>query len=93
MSFAKQDMQEGRFLKKGLKNSLKCKSDRILDHIQKSMQPSESDANIFLVKGDVLVTKNPCGHPGDIRLAKAIDETHPAFKKLKHLANVIVFPS
>jgi RNA-dependent RNA polymerase len=44
------------------------------------------------VSGDVLVTKNPCGHPGDIRQATAINESHPAFEKLKHLVNVIVFP-
>ena len=46
-----------------------------------------------LVSGDVLITKNPCGHQGDIRHATAIDESHPAFNKLKHLVNVIVFPS
>jgi len=40
----------------------------------------------------VLITKNPCGHEGDIRLAHAIDESHPAYEKLKHLVNVIVFP-
>ena len=39
-----------------------------------------------------MITKNPCGHKGDVRLAKAIGEDHPAFEKLKHLVNVIVFP-
>jgi len=38
------------------------------------------------------VTKNPCGHKGDIRLLKAIGKSHPAYNKLKHLSNVIVFP-
>ena len=38
------------------------------------------------------MTKNPCGHKGDIRLAKAIGKEHPAYDKLKHLVNVIVFP-
>lgn len=51
------------------------------------------EARIIHIKGDVLITKNPCGHEGDIRQAIAIDENHPAFRKLKHLVNVIVFPS
>lgn len=47
---------------------------------------------IQLITGDVLITKNPCGHKGDIRQAKAIGTDHPAYDKLKHLVNVIVFP-
>jgi len=49
--------------------------------------------DVKLISGDVLITKNPCGHQGDIRKAKAIDASHPAYEKLKHLVNVIVFPS
>lgn len=45
------------------------------------------------IVGDVLITKNPCGHEGDIRPAKAIGKDHPAYPKLKHLVNVIVFSS
>lgn len=45
------------------------------------------------IVGDVLITKNPCGHEGDIRVAKAIGKDHPAYPKLKHLVNVIVFSS
>lgn len=48
---------------------------------------------IQLVKGDVLITKNPCGHKGDIRRVKAIGKDHPAYEKLSHLVNVIVFPA
>jgi RNA-dependent RNA polymerase len=47
---------------------------------------------IKLITGDVLITKNPCGHRGDIRQAKAIGKSHPAYEKLRHLVNVIVFP-
>ena len=48
---------------------------------------------IKLITGEVLITKNPCGHKGDIRRARAIGKHHPAYNKLKHLVNVIVFPT
>ena len=41
------------------------------------------------IKGEVIVTKNPCLHPGDIRIAKAVDNK----PHLSHLTNVVVFSS
>ena len=41
----------------------------------------------------MLVTKNPCVHPGDIRKVKAVGKEDPRFSKLSHLFNVIVFPT
>lgn len=38
--------------------------------------------------GKMLVSRNPCVHPGDIRILNAVDDI-----KLKDLVNVIVFPS
>jgi len=38
--------------------------------------------------GPVVVTKNPCLHPGDVRLLDAV-----IIPELKHLTNVIVFPT
>jgi RNA-dependent RNA polymerase len=40
-----------------------------------------------IITGRVVVTKNPCFHPGDIRVLEAIDRP-----ELHHLVNVIVFP-
>jgi RNA-dependent RNA polymerase len=40
-----------------------------------------------------MVTKNPCSHPGDIRLLKAVKEGDPRFDSLRHYVNVIVFPT
>jgi hypothetical protein len=37
----------------------------------------------------VIVTKNPCLHPGDIRVLRAVD---PPGGTLSHLVNVVVFP-
>jgi hypothetical protein len=40
-----------------------------------------------------MVTKNPCTHPGDIRLLKAVGEEDDRYTKLRDYINVIVFPS
>ena len=41
-----------------------------------------------VLSGDLLVTRNPCLNPGDLRLLQGID--HP---ELRHLFNVVVFSS
>ncbi|XP_043704234.1 probable RNA-dependent RNA polymerase 1 [Telopea speciosissima] len=48
---------------------------------------NESDQQKIIVKGNVTVAKNPCLHPGDVRVLQAIDV--PA---LNHMVNCIVFP-
>ena len=40
-----------------------------------------------VITGKVVVTKNPCHHPGDVRLLEAVD-----IPELYHYANVVVFP-
>ena len=41
-----------------------------------------------ILKGKIAVAKNPCMHPGDIRVLNAVDKP-----QLRHLVNCIVFPS
>ena len=41
-----------------------------------------------VIVSEVIVAKNPCLHPGDIRVLKAID-----CNELHHLRNVLVFPN
>lgn len=40
-----------------------------------------------VITGDVVVAKNPCVHPGDVRILRAVDV--PAFR---HMVNCLVFP-
>ena len=48
---------------------------------------SSSNPNNLIFEGEVVVAKNPCLHPGDVRVLKAVDV--PA---LHHLADCVVFP-
>ena len=60
------------------------------------MQSSIKDGKQRLtVPGPVLITKNPCVHPGDVRKVDTLtkEKDPDRFAKLSHLYNVIVFPS
>lgn len=46
----------------------------------------------FTLEGEVYVTKNPCLHPGDIKILKAVNN-EKVYTKLSHMINVIVFSS
>lgn len=48
---------------------------------------SETKRNLQVIKGYVVVAKNPCLHPGDIRILEAIDAPG-----LEHLYDCLVFP-
>ncbi|XP_077236012.1 putative RNA-dependent RNA polymerase 1 [Tasmannia lanceolata] len=47
----------------------------------------ESDKGLFVVEGKVVVAKNPCLHPGDVRILVAVNV--PA---LHHMVDCVVFP-
>ena len=46
------------------------------------------DSLTEIIEGDVLVTRNPATHPGDIRMLKCVDKP-----QLRYLFNVVVFSS
>uniref|UniRef100_A0A2N9GNP3 RNA-dependent RNA polymerase n=1 Tax=Fagus sylvatica TaxID=28930 RepID=A0A2N9GNP3_FAGSY len=52
-----------------------------------SMCSSSGSDQRFVVKGKIVVAKNPCLHPGDVRVLKAVNV--PA---LHHLVDCVVFP-
>ncbi|KAL4432702.1 hypothetical protein ABPG74_011523 [Tetrahymena malaccensis] len=60
----------------------------------------DSEKSFFQVEGDVIVVKNPCLHPGDIRKLKAVNlETiqqrlgEGKINPFKKLRNILIFPS
>lgn len=48
---------------------------------------SETNKNLRVIKGLVAIAKNPCLHPGDVRILEAVD-----IPGLKHLYDCLVFP-
>ncbi|KAF8407581.1 hypothetical protein HHK36_006715 [Tetracentron sinense] len=48
---------------------------------------NESDQCNFIVEGKVFVAKNPCLHPGDVRVLQAVD-----VPDLHHMVDCVVFP-
>ena len=53
---------------------------------------SKKEEQDFTLEGEVYVTKNPCLHPGDIKILKAVNN-EVVYKNLNHMINVIVFSS
>ncbi|KAL4351449.1 hypothetical protein GQ457_06G000350 [Hibiscus cannabinus] len=55
----------------------------------KSRQSSNdrSNQNCHIVEGKVVITKNPCLHPGDLRVLEAVDAV-----VLHHMVDCVVFP-
>ena len=82
----------GKF-KTQLKKNTGIKDKEVIREVSKENVFGGERSEVQLVEGQVLITKNPCGHPGDIRKVKAIGKDHPAYEHLKHLVNVIVFPT
>lgn len=58
----------------------------VLEHEQVYIRISTSN-NSRVITGKVVLAKNPCLHPGDVKVVMAVD-----VPELAHLANVLVFP-
>jgi RNA-dependent RNA polymerase len=52
-----------------------------------SISPSEYKNNAEIIVGTVVMAKNPCLHPGDVRILEAVD-----VPELHHLVDCLVFP-
>uniref|UniRef100_A0A6P6GIP9 RNA-dependent RNA polymerase n=1 Tax=Ziziphus jujuba TaxID=326968 RepID=A0A6P6GIP9_ZIZJJ len=66
---------------------VKCSSRKLLDDSSFMFSSSSSREDSFVVRGKVVVAKNPCLHPGDVRVLRAVDV--PA---LHHIVDCVVFP-
>lgn len=61
--------------------------DEVFVSVQNLQAELKENIQSFEVEGEVMVTRNPCLHPGDIRVLKAVRR-----KQLSHFVNCIVFP-
>ena len=68
------------------------KHDEVYIHIQKPNKYNTEIEEDKIIEGEIIITKNPCLHPGDIRIVNAINNNE-INSKLKHMKNVIVFSS
>lgn len=67
--------------------SIKSNQNKMWD-LNEFASPELFDEKTIPIAGEILVTRNPCTHPGDLRLLKAVNKPG-----LSHLVNVIVFSS
>ncbi|XP_061994386.1 probable RNA-dependent RNA polymerase 1 [Rosa rugosa] len=51
------------------------------------MHSGSSSGNCFIIEGKVVVAKNPCLHPGDVRVLRAVN-----VPELDHMVDCVVFP-
>ncbi|CAF2347051.1 unnamed protein product [Rotaria sp. Silwood2] len=60
---------------------------KVLKEGQVFIQITDEDGNRTILEGPIAITKNPCHHPGDLRVLEAVNK-----KSLYHLYDVLVFP-
>ncbi|GMN68751.1 hypothetical protein TIFTF001_037801 [Ficus carica] len=66
---------------------VRCSRPQLLDDSSLVFNNCSSSQDKFVVKGKVVVAKNPCLHPGDVRVLKAVD-----VPELHHMVDCVVFP-
>ena len=59
----------------------------LLEAGQVFIQITDEDGSQTVLEGPIAITKNPCHHPGDLRVLHAVDHS-----RLHHLYDVLVFP-
>jgi len=67
---------------------VKCDKIVIENEFTFQYEPLKDENKYEILECQIAVAKNPCMHPGDIRVLQAVDNP-----KLRHLVNCIVFPS
>jgi RNA-dependent RNA polymerase len=60
---------------------------KVLNEGEVFVQITDEDGTKTVLEGFIAITKNPCRHPGDLRVLKAVNH-----EPLHHLYDVLVFP-
>ncbi len=60
---------------------------KVLQEGQVFVQITHESGEKIVLEGPIAITKNPCRHPGDLRVLQAVNN-----KSLHHLYDVLVFP-
>jgi RNA-dependent RNA polymerase len=81
---AKIRVDKGAFLLGVLDETETLKEDQVYCCVSDPLNPSSRK----VITGTCVVWRNPCFHPGDIRVVTAVD-----CKRLNHLVDVVVFPA
>ncbi|EXB32317.1 RNA-dependent RNA polymerase 1 [Morus notabilis] len=66
---------------------VQCSRPQLFDDSSLVFNNYSSSSDKFVVKGKVVVAKNPCLHPGDVRVLRAVD-----VPELHHMVDCVVFP-
>ncbi|GMN27028.1 hypothetical protein TIFTF001_044068 [Ficus carica] len=66
---------------------VRCSRPQLFDDSYIVFNNCSSSSDEFVVKGKVAVAKNPCLHPGDVQVLKAVD-----VPELHHMVDCVVFP-
>lgn len=82
--------EESSMCKEEMKKLSKAQKDKLRRVVR-----IKDNKSRMVVPGPVIITKNPCVHPGDIRKVRTLTKEVDAerFSKLSHLYNVVVFPT
>ena len=60
---------------------------KVLNEGQVFVQITNEDGSKTVLEGSIAITKNPCRHPGDLRVFEAVNN-----KSLRHHSDVLIFP-
>ncbi|XP_072028524.1 uncharacterized protein [Amphiura filiformis] len=80
------DISEGRIMMGIMDETRTLEYGQVFVQYSNKIHDEKKESTI--VSGDVMVTKNPCFHPGDVRKFQAVD-----VEALHHCVDCIVFPS